>query len=92
MKPVHPGRILKQEIVARELSAAKLASALRVPSSRISAILCGYRRISPETALRLGRFFGNDARFWMNLQMRYDLKTTEREMGKRIEAEVEPAA
>ena len=92
MKPVHPGRILKRELVARELSANKLALALRVPSGRITSILNGKRAISPETALRLGRYFGNNAQFWMNLQTRFDLITTERDMGERIDAEVEQAA
>jgi len=91
MNPVHPGRTLKREFVARELSANKLALALRVPSGRITSILNGNRSISPETALRLGRYFGNNAQFWMNLQTRYDLIKIERDMGKRIDAEVERA-
>ena len=92
MTPVHPGRVLKRELAARGLSANKLALALRVPSGRITSILNGKRAISPDTALRLARYFGNSARFWMNLQMRYDLTVTERELGERIEAEVEHAA
>lgn len=92
MDPVHPGRILKRELVARELSANKLALSLRVPSGRITSILNGKRAITPETALRLGCYFGNNAQFWMNLQTRYDLITTERDMGKRIESEVEAVA
>ena len=92
MTPVHPGRVLKRELAARDLSANKLALALRVPSGRITSILNGKRAISPDTALRLARYFGNSARFWMNLQMRYDLTVTERELGQRIEAEVEHAA
>jgi addiction module HigA family antidote len=92
MKLVHPGRILKRELVARDLSANKLALALRVPSGRITSILNGSRAITPETALRLGRYLGNNAQFWMNLQTRYDLIKTERDLGKRIESEVEHAA
>lgn len=92
MVAVHPGRILKRELSARELSANKLALALRVPSGRITSILNGKRAITPETALRLSRYFGNSAQFWMNLQTRYDLVTTERNMGERIESEVEHAA
>ena len=68
MVPVHPGRILRRELHARELSANALARALRVPSGRIVDILNGKRAISAETALRLGRYFGNDAQFWVNLQ------------------------
>ncbi len=92
MVPIHPGRILKRELAARGLSANKLALALRVPSGRITAILNKKRAITPETALRLGRFFGNSAQFWLNLQARYDLLITERKLGKRIKAEVEQAA
>ena len=92
MTPVHPGRILKRELAARSLSANKLALALRVPSGRVTAILNGNRAISPDTALRLARYFGNSAQFWMNLQTRYDLTVAERELGERIEAEVEHAA
>ena len=92
MIPVHPGRILKRELAARSLSANKLALALRVPSGRVTAILNGNRAISPDTALRLARYFGNSAQFWMNLQTRYDLTVAERELGERIEAEVEHAA
>ena len=92
MLPVHPGRIVRRELTARGLSANKLALALRVPSGRITSILNGKRAISPDTALRLARFFGNSAQFWMNLQTRYDLTVAERELGKRIDAEVERAA
>ncbi len=92
MVPIHPGRILKRELATRGLSANKLALALRVPSGRIISILNGKRAITPETALRLGRFFGNSAQFWLNLQSRYDLLIVERELGGRITAEVEQAA
>ena len=92
MKPIHPGRILKREMVTRELSANKLALSLRVPSGRITQILNGKRGISAETALRLSRYFGNSARFWMNLQSRYDLTTAEREIGSKVTAEVEKVA
>ncbi len=92
MVPVIPGRVLKRELATRGLSANKLALALRVPSGRITSILNGKRAIMPETALRLGRFFGNSAQFWLNLQARYDLLIVERELGERIKAEVEQAA
>lgn len=92
MKPIHPGRILKREIVARGISANKLSLALRVPSGRITQIINGKRGVSAETALRLSRYFGNSARFWMNLQSRYDLAKTELEIGPRVNAEVEHAA
>ena len=92
MVPVHPGRILKRELEIREISANKLALALRVPSGRVTSILNGKRAITPETALRLSRYFGNSAQFWMNLQTRYDITVAERELGKRINSEVGSAA
>jgi addiction module HigA family antidote len=92
MLPVHPGRILKRELEARELSANRLALALRLPSGRITDIINGKRGISPETALRLGRYFGNDARFWLNLQTNFELAVAEREIGDRVIAEVAPDA
>ena len=92
MRPIHPGRILKREIRTRELSANKLALALRVPSGRITQILNEKRGVSVETALRLSRYFGNSAQFWMNLQARYELAVAEHEIGSRINVEVEQAA
>jgi addiction module HigA family antidote len=92
MKSIHPGRILKREMLARRLSANKLALALRVPSGRITQILNGKRGISAETALRLGRYFGNSAQFWINLQSRYDLAVVEQNIGAKVIAEVEQAA
>ncbi|MGY6531133.1 HigA family addiction module antitoxin [Glycocaulis sp.] len=90
MMAVHPGRVLRREMEARELSANKLAIALRLPSGRITDILNGKRGISPDTALRLGRYFGNSARFWLNLQTAYELAVAERETGEKIAAEVTP--
>jgi addiction module HigA family antidote len=91
MIPVHPGRILKRELTARELSANRLALSLRLPSGRITEILNGKRGISPETALRLARYFGNSPRFWLNLQSNYELAVAEKEIGERVAAEVDPA-
>ena len=90
MRPVHPGRILKRELVAREMSANRLAIALRLNSGRIVEILNGKRGVSPETALRLARYFGNDARFWLDLQTAYELAVAQRDMGARIDSEVQP--
>jgi antitoxin HigA-1 len=89
MLPIHPGRILKRELAARDMAANRLALALRVPSGRLTEILNGKRGISPDTALRLGRFFGNSARFWLNLQTSYELALAERELGEQIASEVE---
>src|SRR5438876_11450090 len=91
MVPIHPGRILRRELLARELSANGLARALRVPSGRIVDILNGKRAISAETALRLGRYFGIDPQFWMNLQAQYELAVAERELGPRGAKEVDVA-
>ena len=92
LPPVHPGRTLAAELEARGMTAHALALKLRVPANRISAIIAGNRGITAETALRLGRHFGNGAAFWMNLQARYDLSVAERDLGERIAAEVEAAA
>ena len=89
MKPIHPGRILKRELATRNLSANKLALAIRVPSGRITQILNEKRGITAETALRLSRYLGNSARFWVNLQSRYELALAERDIGARINAEIE---
>jgi addiction module HigA family antidote len=89
--PVHPGLTLAQELSARGLSANALALKLRVPANRLTDIVRGQRAISAETALRLGRHFGTGAVFWMNLQTNYDLALAEREMGERINREVEAA-
>ena len=92
MMAVHPGRVLKREIQARGLSANALALALRTPSGRVTDILNGKRGVSPETAMRLARYFGASARFWLNLQTAYEFALAERELGEKIAAEVSPAA
>jgi len=91
LSPVHPGETLAEEMAARGLSANALALKLRVPANRITEIVNGERGVSAETALRLGRYFGTGARFWVNLQARYELALAERELGARIEREVEAA-
>ena len=91
MVPIHPGRILRRELRTRNLSANALARALRVPSGRIVDILNAKRSISAETALRLGRYFGNDPQFWVNLQAQYDLALAMRDVGAIVAREVETA-
>ena len=88
----YPGELLREEIEARGLSAHALSLALRLPASRISQILRGERAITPETALRLARYFGGSAAIWLRLQMAYDLSRAEAEFGDRIASEVPPAA
>jgi addiction module HigA family antidote len=90
--PIHPGRILRRELQARRLSANALARALRVPSGRIVDILNGKRSVTAETALRLGRYFGNAPQFWINLQGQYDLALAMREVGSLVAREVQTAA
>ncbi len=89
LPPVHPGEILREEVLAPlGLSANGLARELRVPVTRINEILHGRRSITADTALRLARYLGTTAQFWMNLQASYDLKMTERDRGKEIAREV----
>ena len=92
MVPVHPGRALADEMEARNMTANALAIKLRVPASRIGEILKGRRAISPETALRLGRYFGTGAGLWVRMQANYDLAKAEQELGAKIAKEVEIAA
>ena len=90
MRPVHPGEILREELDVLEMSANALAAALGVPGNRITAILNGQRGISADTALRLSRYLGTTAEFWLNLQKSYELRLAEREAGKKIEETVTP--
>ncbi|MGQ0561158.1 MAG: HigA family addiction module antitoxin [Gemmatimonadota bacterium] len=85
---VHPGRLLKRELQARDLSANRLALDIGVPSGRITDILNGRRSITADTAVRLGRYFGNTARFWLDLQSQYDIAVVERERGEEISRRV----
>ncbi|HEY0223129.1 MAG TPA: HigA family addiction module antitoxin [Pseudolabrys sp.] len=92
MAPVaHPGRLLKRELVARKLSANRLSLDIAVPSGRITDILNGRRAISADTAVRLGRYFGNSAQFWLDLQSQYDIAVVERKHGADIARRVRPA-
>jgi addiction module HigA family antidote len=90
MRPVHPGEILREELEALEMSANSLATALGVPGNRITAILNGQRGITADTALRLSRYLGTTAEFWVNLQKAYELRLAERDAGKQIQATVNP--
>jgi addiction module HigA family antidote len=88
----HPSEFLRDELEARGLSAHALSVALRLPASRISQIVRGQRGISPETALRLARYFGGSAAIWLRLQAAYDLARAEAELAGKIASEVNPAA
>jgi addiction module HigA family antidote len=84
--------VLKDELNARGLTAHALAIALRLPASRISQIVRGERGVTPETALRLARYFGGSAAIWLRLQVSYDLARAETELAAKIAAEITPAA
>jgi len=88
---VHPGRLLKRELAARDLSANRLALDIGVPSGRITDILNGRRSITADTAVRLGRYFGNNPQFWIDLQSQYDIAVVERDNGAEIARRVRPA-
>jgi addiction module HigA family antidote len=89
MRPVHPGEVLREEYLKPlGLSANALAKALHVPAPRVNEIVRERRGISADTALRLARYFGGDARSWLNLQATFDLRVAEKANGKRIQREV----
>lgn len=93
MRPVHPGEVLREDyLVPLEMSANALAKALNVPAPRVNDIVRERRGVSADTAMRLARYFGGDARSWLNLQLNYDLRLAEIRSARRIEREVEPAA
>lgn len=92
MTPIaHPGRLLRRELTARALSANRLALDIGVPSGRITDIINGRRSISADTAVRLGRYFGNNALFWLDLQSQYDIAVVVRDRGDEIAIRVRPA-
>jgi antitoxin HigA-1 len=93
MRPVHPGEVLREDyLVPLGMSASALARALSVPSARINDIVRERRAINADTAMRLARYFGGDARSWLNLQTAYDLRVAEIRNDKRIKREIAPAA
>jgi addiction module HigA family antidote len=90
MRPVHPGEILREEyLVPLDMTATALAKALNVPAARINDIVRERRAV---TAMRLARYFGGDARSWLNLQAAYGLRVAEIRNSKRIKREIAPAA
>lgn len=92
-RPVHPGEVIVEDVLAPlGMSANRLAQALHVPTNRISEIAAGRRAITADTALRLGRFLGTSAEFWLGLQSEYDLDAARHDGEKRIAREVRPIA
>ena len=91
--PIHPGEILLEEFLRPlEISQYRLAKDISVPQRRICEIVQGKRAITADTALRLGRYFGMEAQFWLNLQSRYDLLQAEAGLEERLNREVTPHA
>ncbi len=88
MRPIHPGEHLREELEELGLSARAFAQTLHVPTSRITAILNAQRAVIADTALRLVRYFGTSAEFWLNLQSTHDLRRTRQAIGKQIERDV----
>ena len=91
MRPIHPGEVLREEfLVPLEMSPNALAIELHVPAPRINDVVREKRAVTPDTALRLARYFGTTAQFWLNLQSSFDLKQVARELCRKIEQEVKP--
>jgi len=89
LNPVHPGEVLLEEFLKpMNLSQNQLALAIRVPARRINEIIHGKRRITADTAIRLAYYFNMSPRFWLGLQMDYDLDVAEDEVGERLKMEV----
>jgi len=93
MRPIHPGEILLEDYIKpMGVSVRSVAVALHIPYSRLSEIIKGQRSVTADTALRLERYFGNEAQGWLNLQSAYDLRVAETLVGKTIAKEVQPLA
>jgi len=89
---IHPGEHLTDELQELDMSASQLAKEFGIPANRVTEILRGRRGISADTALRLARWMGTTAQFWMNLQRNYELRLAEQEHGDQIRQEVRPRA
>jgi len=90
IKPVHPGAYLKELLEELELSQYRLAKDLGIPTMRINYVVNGKRPVNAELALRLGRYFGQEPRYWINLQSRYDMDITEDALSEQVAREVHP--
>ena len=87
LDPITPGEILLEEfLLPNKINQSTLASRIGVPANRISQIINGKREISPDAALRLGKFFGIEPEFWLNLQMHYDLKKAKKAINRQVAA------
>ena len=92
IKPVPPGIYLKELLDELKISQYRLAKEVGVPAMRINLLVNGKRPITAELALRLGRYFGQNPRYWMNLQSRYDMDVAEDALSKQVVREVRPLA
>jgi addiction module HigA family antidote len=93
LPPIHPGEVLRDDFMKPlGLSMNKLALELHVPVTRVAEIVHERRGITPDTALRLARYFDTTPRFWLNLQAAYDLEVAQDELSRTIEREVRPAS
>ena len=91
MRPVHPGEVLREDYLKPlVMSVNALAKRLGIPASRLNDIVLERRGVTPDTAMRLARCFGGDARSWLNLQTAYDLRVAEIECAKEIARTVAP--
>ena len=89
--PAHPGDVLAEDFLKPlEMSQYALAKAIGVPQIRVSEIVHGKRAVTPDTALRLARYFGTSAEFWIGMQATYDLEMARDQIGLRIETEIQP--
>ena len=82
--PIHPGTISGEELAEIGISAAELARQLKIPTNRITQIIAGRRNVTADTALRLGKWFGTSAVFWLNLQKSYELRLAQKKIGKAL--------
>ncbi len=90
---VHPGEVLLEEFLRPlDISQNRLAREIKVPPRRVNEIVLGKRAITPDTALRLARYFGTSERFWLGLQLDYDLEEAQRAVGDLVQKEVNPIA
>ncbi len=89
-RPIHPGEFLADELEALSMTANQLAAELHIPANRLYMILAGKRSLTADTALRLARWFGTSAEFWLNLQKMYELRLAEEISGKSIQETVTP--
>jgi len=89
LSPSTPGDVLLEEFLKpMKITQNQLAKDINVPANRVSQIIHGKREITADTALRLGKYFGIEPEFWLNLQVRYNMKIARDKVGKKIEKEV----